>query len=328
MFYQIKKLLLNLLFYITYLCIIIPWLLDILVVSKIIYNILFKFSFDLFIYYVLLYFISIKFEHFIFFHQLRSYFKFIFSSYFKFKIIDDYVKSDKPTINIIGPHGMLMNSGLMIGLFHQSEIDLSKSKLFVAPILTYNPIVNIIVKILTLGSKVYPLNNKVIKNILNEGKYNLTFSGGGFEEMNFYTNNKNIIYTGRWKYWIKNAIIYGYDIDITYCYNGNRDYKNISDDIYPNIFHKIKLWCCKYYIPFNFAYGKYMIFPFNDFTMYQFTVKCKLPFIKPSTNINLDDLVEQEYKKMLKSVSDRIIQLNDSDDVSPFILCEKIDINN
>lgn len=279
-------------FYLIYTIAVTGWLFDIPFWIYIIYNlkyyqILFYLLFHIFAYYI---------EYTPFLSILSSIFINSYKSYFRVKHLNNEFYSDKLCINIVGPHGMLLNGPISISLFSNYR----NNVLFIAPILIFNPMVNILTKIITYGNAPIALRNKNVVKFLKEYKKNLTVCAGGFEEMNLYNNHMNIIYTGRWKYWIKQAIINNYDLSLTYSYNGNKDFKVIP------YFYWFKKLCSKIYIPFNLCYGKFFHIPHNDFIMYDFTITMELPHIQNVTN----EEVNKYYIKMLEKICEKIDYYN------------------
>jgi hypothetical protein len=182
--------------------------------------------------------------------------------------IKNFIKKD--TYSII-PNVSISKTNVSFNLVVY-ENESKNNVMFITPLLIYNPMINILTKIITYGNEPQILKYKNIVKFLKENKRNISVCAGGFAEMNMYNNDIDIIYTKRWKFWIKQAIIYGYNISVTYVYNGNKDYEIIP------IFSSFKKWCAKNYIPFNIFYGKLFWIPFNDFTMYDFTVGLELPY--------------------------------------------------
>lgn len=267
------------------------------------------------IFYFLFYICSYFFEYIPYFEYICDNFRLSFHNYFKYSVLNNSDKTlHKKCINIIGPHGMLMNAPISIGIFSISKKDIKNNVLLVSKILTYNPIVNIVSKCITYGNPIYPLENETIKKLLKERKYNLCLSGGGFEEMNFYNNNNHIIYTGRWKYWIKKAILNNYDINFCYCYNGNSDYDIFYE--YPD--KELKKRLTRNYIPFNFPVGKYLIFPKNDYTLYEFSYNLKLPNKSKITN----KIINKYYKRLFENVK-RLIEKYNTGRKNKFRLVEE-----
>ena len=229
-------------------------------------------------------------------NSYKKYFK-----YNKSNNLEELIKSkkdDKNEIIITGPHGVFMTGPIAAGVYGLSRKDANKFKLFVAPILSYNPTVNLICKIIQNGNKVEALNHKNVVKNLKKNTHNLCVSGGGFFEINRYNKNNNVIYAGRWKYWIYNAIKYGYNINFCYVYGGNQDYKSILG----NYFIDIRTWLANNYIPFNIVYGKWLIFPFNDFEMQEVFFHLELPHI-PNITKEESNLF---YDKFLDGVLDQL----------------------
>lgn len=239
--------------------------------------------------YPMLYLFSEFFEYMPFFNYISELYIKSFKKYFKYSklnTINNNPINSKNNIFIMGPHGIFMNGPIASGIFDIDREEVNKYKLFVASNLIYNPMVNIIAKMIQNGNKVEGLTHKnVIKN-LKENTHNLCVSGGGFEELNLFRDDNNIIYVGRWSYWIYNAIKYGYDINFCHVYGGDRDYRSILG----NNFLKFREWCAKHYIPCNIFYGKWLLFPFNDVPMTEISFKLELPY-----NPNITKEESKEY---------------------------------
>lgn len=244
------------------------------------------------------------FEYMPFFDYISNIYIENYKAYFKYEYTDEkenmmkYINNGKKEIIILGPHGMFMTAPISSGIFGMNRQYAKTFKLFVAPILSMNPMVNLISKMIQSGNKVEALNHKnVIKN-LKENKYNLCVSAGGFDEINLYSNKHNVIWDERWLYWIYNAIKYGYNINFCYCYGGTNDYRSLLDG---QTLLDFRHWCAKHYIPFNLCYGRWLIFPFNDVPLTEIFFHMELPY-----NPNISKF---ESLKYLYEFNDKCIEL-------------------
>jgi hypothetical protein len=270
-----------------------------------------------FLFYPALYIFVEFVEYLPFFDNMSNFYTGLYKSYFKYDIslnrvnsvglLNSYFKYDsrsgkcinttsyaKKEIVMLGPHGMFMTAPICSGIFTMNKQFKNSYKLFVAPILSYNPIINLVSKLIN-KNKVEALTYKnVIKN-LTDRTHNLCVSPGGFDEINMYGNN-NVIYTGRWKFWIKNAIKHGYNISFCHCLGGDQDYVSILGDKFLPLRKKM----ASFQIPFNIVYGKFLIFPFNNVKMTEIYFDHELPHI-PNVKDKTVDLFYNEFLIKLKN---------------------------
>ena len=208
---------------------------------------------------------------------------------------------EKKNIFIVGPHGVFMTSPIAIGIYNLQRKNANKFKLFVSPLVSMNPMVNLICKMIQNGNKVESLHHKNVIRNLKENKYNLCVSGGGFEEINMFNNTENVIYGDRWRYWIYSAIKHNYNINFCYLYGGTQDYRSVLNS---TALLSLRRWFAKYYIPFNIVYGKFLLLPFNDIELTEVFFHLDLPYnpniTKEESSVYLDKF-HQEVIKILET---------------------------
>jgi len=237
-------------------------------------------------------------------NSYKNYFKYTkYNNDSKTNNLENMIDCDngKKNVVIVGPHGVFMTSPIAIGIYNLQRKNANKFKLFVSPLLSMNPMVNLICKIIQNGNKVESLHHKNVIRNLKENKYNLSVSGGGFEEINMFNNTQNVIYGNRWRYWIYNAIKHNYNINFCYLYGGTQDYRSILNS---TTLLSVRRWFAKYYIPFNIAYGKYLLLPFNDIELTEVFFHLDLPYnpniTKEESTVYLDKF-NQEVIKILET---------------------------
>lgn len=269
------------------------------------------------------YVFALVFDKLPFFNYISNSYINLYKKYIKYEIKEDineeFNRSNKKNqIYILGPHGIFMNGPISIGLFNLTRENAKNFLLFVAPTLIYNPTVIILSKIIQNGNTIQGLTHKnVIKN-LKENKYNICLSGGGFEELNLYSNDFNPIYTGRWLYWIRNAIQHGYDINFCYCYGATQDYPS-KLSIHDNLSKRIEY--AKKYIPFNSINIKFPVLPYNNVKMTPIFFHMELPYCP--------DITKEETKIYLKKFYAKFREVLDasspSDGQIPFDIIDDLD---
>ena len=226
-----------------------------------------------------------------------------YKNYFKYSTINNsgletiITNSEKKNIFIVGPHGVFMTSPIAIGIYGLHRKNANKFKLFVSPLVSMNPMVNLICKMIQNGNKVESLHHKNVIRNLKENKYNLCVSGGGFEEINMFNNSENVIYGDRWRYWIYNAIKYNYNINFCYLYGGTQDYRSILNS---TILLSVRRWFAKYYIPFNIVYGKFLVLPFNDIELTEVFFHLDLPYNPNITKEESTVYLDKFHKEVIK----------------------------
>lgn len=271
--------------------------------------------------YPLYYIFALIFDKLPFFDYISNLYVNSYKKYIKYDINEEINKEfnnerKKKQIYILGPHGIFMTGPISIGLFNLKRENAKKFLLFVAPMLIYNPSVIILSKIIQNGNSIEPLTHKNVIKHLNENTHNICFSGGGFEELNLYSKDFNPIYTGRWLYWIRNAIQHGYDINFCYCYGATQDYPSslsIRDSL------KKRIEYAKRYIPFNFI--KLTLLPYNDVKLTPIFFHMDLPYYSEITKEEAKIYLKKFYKKfneVLKASSA-------SDGQIPFTIVDDLD---
>jgi hypothetical protein len=289
------------LFYIFHLIFILGWLFDFLIIIYCIKKFL-NLSILCLIYPIIYVFVE-YFECMVFFEYLSKLYLNSYKSYFKYEFHESIKieSNEKKELILLGPHGMFITAPISFGVFGFNREEVKTFKIFTAPILARNPFINFFAKMLQNGNKIEALTHKNVVRLMKENEYNLGVCSGGFEEINCYYDNKNVIYTGRWEYWFYNAIKYGYNITFSYSYGGTQDYKSLLGSW--NLKFRNKL--AKMQIPFNFVYGKYLIFPFNNVTMTNIIYRIdKLPY-NPNVTRNEAKYYCDLYKeKIIKKVLD------------------------
>ena len=251
-----------------------------------------------FAYYVFVeYFDKLPFFDYISLMYINSYKKYF--KYAKTNNLENMIDYDngKKNIFIVGPHGVFMTSPIAIGIYGLQRKNANKFKLFVSPLVSMNPMVNLVCKMIQNGNKVESLHHKNVIRNLKENKYNLCVSGGGFEEINMFNNTQNVIYCNRWRYWIYNAIKHNYNINFCYLYGGTQDYRSVLNS---TSFLGIKRWFAKYYIPFNIVYGKFLLLPFNDVELTEVFFHLDLPYNPNITKEEANVYLDKFYKEVIK----------------------------
>ena len=248
-------------------------------------------------------------EYFPFFDYMSKLYIQSYKNYFKYeKYKPSKINKNKKEIFLLGPHGMFITSIMAFGVFNVSKKYRKHLKLFVSPTLIYNPIVNLFSKIIQGGNKVLPLDHKTVVKNLKEHKYNFSVSIGGFEELNLFRDNNNIVYTGRWEYWVYHAIKYNF----CYCYGGSQDYKSLLGDNF--------LWfrelCAKNYIPCNLVYGKWGILPFNNVKLTEVMYQIELPYIP---NITKEES-KKYFEEFRSGALETLLKSKPDDGQDPFVI--------
>lgn len=245
------------------------------------------------LYYPGLYLFSEFFEQMPFFDSFCDLYVTSYKNYFNYTIDNSISRTDneKQELCLLGPHSMFLNAPISFALFGFTRNEIKKFKLFVAPSLVMNPIVNIFAKTISNGNKVQGLTHKNVVKNMKEQSHNLCVSVGGFEEVNLF-GNTNVIYTGRFDYWIFQAIKHNYNITIVYTLGGTQDFRSILG----NNFLSLRMKLAKMHIPFNIVYGKYLLFPFNNIPLTEISYRMELPHI-PNITKEESKIYSAEFKK-------------------------------
>lgn len=130
---------------------------------------------------------------------------------FNQKIID----SKRNTIVMSAPHGFFT-----FGTSTSSEI-YENCFIAMAPVLCRNPVMTFFVKLIGFWKGVIPINNKSITKFLERGTGSLSVVTGGYTDMLYSSSDKYMLYTGKWKYYIRRALMYDYNIAFKWVFGEN-----------------------------------------------------------------------------------------------------------
>ena len=133
---------------------------------------------------------------------------------------------------------------------------------------------------------------------MRDGVRDLLVIPGGFYELNLYSNDESIMYTGKWSYWILQAVRNGYDLSFQWVMGENKTY------LQHTIFNEVRTWCAKMSIPFSLPYGKYgTLLPRNDHTSYSVAFRMEVPHIHDAKIDSIRHIIDMFYQRVSALVS-------------------------
>lgn len=146
-------------------------------------------------------------------------------------------KMDRHTLLMSSPHGLLtlgttisslginkIETGTGIELDTQGPVTYPSIIMTISPILVANPMFYSFIRLIGMAG-IIPITNKAIEKTLIQNTHNLGVISGGFYDMQFSSPDKYMIYTGKWKYYIKRALKYDYDIAFKWIFGENDMYR-------------------------------------------------------------------------------------------------------
>lgn len=178
-----------------------------------------------------------------------------------------------------------------------------------SPILVTNVAFVALAKALGLGGCV-PIFNRDIENMMAQRQYNLGVLSGGFYDMQFSSPDKYMVYTGKWRYYIKRALKYDYDIAFKWIFGENDMYRMFPSFEWSKripFFNTVKRFAARTGFCFTLFYGRW-------YSFYPRTVCFKLFGYYVSTKKYTDVLKKMvpesdEYNQTINAQIEEIYQL-------------------
>ena len=106
------------------------------------------------------------------------------------------------------------------------------------------------------------------------------------------------MYTGKWSYWILQAVRNGYDLSFQWVMGENKTY------LQPNILKGLRAWCAKMSIPITIPFGKYgTLIPRNDHTSYSISFRMEVPHIPDANHDSIKHIFDQFHHRVSELIS-------------------------